>query len=141
MDLWYNDKWYDATIVEAKADGEYLVHYEGWDPKWDEYVCNDRLQARTKKAEGTGPQGGSENTSSGGSSSDKVVGHVRLRNHCPKSVVMRVGEKDYVIEKHSYVDIEVTEQCWISSVLNGTPTGKQLYFVDEDQIEYYADCR
>ncbi|WP_258542680.1 Tudor-knot domain-containing protein [Parvicella tangerina] len=141
VDLLYNDKWYDATILEAKGDGEYKVHYDGWDSKWDEYVCNDRLQPRTEKEESTGPKGSASGSAASSSSSKEEVGKIRLRNNCSHATVMRVGEKDYTIDKFKYIDIQVDERVWISTLVDGKPTGKQLYFLETGVLEFYADCR
>lgn len=37
-------KWYISQILAIK-DGKYLVHYIGWDPKWDEWVGPEKLRA------------------------------------------------------------------------------------------------
>lgn len=139
VDLLYSGKWYDATVLEVVGDGEYLVHYDGWDAKWDEYVCNDRLQARTTKEESTGPKSGSGNTS-GSYTSETKTGTIKLQNLCSHPSIMRVGDKDYKIEAFKYIEVPAEDQTWVSTVQDGSPRGKQLYFVEDKVLTFYAMC-
>jgi hypothetical protein len=41
-------QWYGARVIDAKPDS-WLVHFPGWDPKWDEWVSADRLRKIEKK--------------------------------------------------------------------------------------------
>lgn len=42
--LWQGT-WYDAHILKAKG-GKYLIHYDGWESKWDEWVGLSRIKPR-----------------------------------------------------------------------------------------------
>ncbi|KAL8128023.1 hypothetical protein AgCh_014816 [Apium graveolens] len=47
----YSDKWYEAkvlTVVESSMTAKrYLVHYPGWNKRWDEWLGTDRLMKFT----------------------------------------------------------------------------------------------
>lgn len=43
----YRGKWYAATIEERKDDGKVLVHYSGWESRWDEWI--DTAAADTER--------------------------------------------------------------------------------------------
>ncbi|XP_074378620.1 protein MRG1-like [Apium graveolens] len=47
----YSDKWYEAkvlTVVESSMTAKrYLVHYAGWNKRWDEWLGTDRLMKFT----------------------------------------------------------------------------------------------
>ncbi len=38
-------KWYSAAILKTE-NGKSLVHYDGWDSKWDEWVSPDRIRKK-----------------------------------------------------------------------------------------------
>lgn len=40
----WNNKWYESSILEAKADNKYKIHYVGWADSFDEEVGTDRLR-------------------------------------------------------------------------------------------------
>ena len=40
--LW-NGKWFKAEILKAE-NGKYLIHYDGYDSSWDEWVDKDRIK-------------------------------------------------------------------------------------------------
>jgi hypothetical protein len=42
--LW-GEHWWPAHVVNATGQGQYLVHYEGWGPKYDELVDTTRIRA------------------------------------------------------------------------------------------------
>lgn len=41
--VFWNNKWYDATIKDYK-DGKWFIHYDGWSDSWDEWVGSDRIK-------------------------------------------------------------------------------------------------
>eukprot|EP00457_Paulinella_chromatophora_P001305 gb/GEZN01001307.1/.p1 GENE.gb/GEZN01001307.1/~~gb/GEZN01001307.1/.p1 ORF type:complete len:930 (+),score=171.77 gb/GEZN01001307.1/:25-2814(+) len=79
--------WYESTIRDVKPD-KILVHYEGWDPKWDAWILRDSPNLAPKNTHTTGPYQTSSSRSSGylygGGGSEKGVpverGAVGLRN-------------------------------------------------------------
>lgn len=41
---------YPAKVLEVDNEkGQYKVHYQGWNPKWDEMVDEDRLSKYTEE--------------------------------------------------------------------------------------------
>ena len=39
----WKGSWWDATILEINAEN-HLIHYEGFDSSWDEWVTTERLK-------------------------------------------------------------------------------------------------
>lgn len=39
----WNDQWYPAVILKVKG-GKYLIHYDGYESSWDEWVGEDRMK-------------------------------------------------------------------------------------------------
>jgi hypothetical protein len=52
----WKGSWYQATILEAKDDGNYKIHYDGWSSSWDEVVPPNRIRERGAGAAVPPPQ-------------------------------------------------------------------------------------
>jgi hypothetical protein len=46
VEVEWKGAWYRATIMEAKPQGRYKIHYEGYDNSWDETVSPSRIRAK-----------------------------------------------------------------------------------------------
>eukprot|EP00808_Paulinella_micropora_P025630 g80954.t1 len=47
-------KWYESTVRDVKPD-KILVHYEGWEPRWDAWIPRDSPNLAPKNTYTTGP--------------------------------------------------------------------------------------
>jgi RNA binding activity-knot of a chromodomain len=41
----WQGKWWAASVLDAK-DARYLIHYDGYDASWDEWVTTARMKKR-----------------------------------------------------------------------------------------------
>lgn len=48
------NKWYESTIRDVKPD-KILVHYEGWESRWDAWIDRDSPNLAPKNTHTTGP--------------------------------------------------------------------------------------
>ncbi|MCB9224472.1 MAG: agenet domain-containing protein [Crocinitomicaceae bacterium] len=85
--------WFDGTVLEAK-DGQYLIHYIGWEDNYNEVVNNDRARKWTgEKAKTT------SNGNKNGNSSGTGVTSITLKNNCSDDVIMYVNYDSYKLYK------------------------------------------
>lgn len=44
VEVLWKEKYYPATILQAALSGQYLIHYDGYESSWDEWVATDRIK-------------------------------------------------------------------------------------------------
>lgn len=119
IDIDYNGKWYDGTVLAAK-DGQYLVHYEGWSDGYDEIINNGRIRARTEKDKPTTPENMSGNNGSSSSSSSGVqTREITLENTCTYYSTMFVNDKEYELRPSQKVEVDCKDGDEIYYEKNG----------------------